>query len=184
MLTNDFKPEHAQNLAKIYVSLKRFEEAKGLYELLITNIPSKTNYFKEQIAEILLLEKNPDEVIEVTNNVISTNKYSVESKFLQAQALFEKQNFKEALEFLREFYYDPINKETEKRIEEKIIEVSVAYAQNLRTERKFVEAIDILTMALRYDEMNKAVYLELANISNDIKDYSAAKEYIKIANEL
>ena len=85
------------------------------------------------------------------------------------------------LEFLREFYYDPINKETEKRIEEKIIEVSVAYAQNLRTERKFVEAIDILTMALRYDEMNKAVYLELANISNDIKDYSAAKEYIKIA---
>ena len=184
MLTNDFSMDNAQTLAELYVKLKRFEEAKGLYEVLIENIPAKANYFKEKIADILLKEQNPDEVLEVTQEVINDDKYSVEAKFLQAKALLDKNDFVNAIEFLRDFYCDPIDKQTEKKIEEKIITASILYAQQLRQERKFVEAIDALILALRYDENNKNVYLELANISNDIKDFSSAKEYQKIADTL
>ncbi len=184
MQTDLFTYEYAEMLADNYVKENRLEEAKGLLELLIENSPQKAEILNEKLAKILALEQNPDKVIEITNNVIKNNKYSVDSKFLQADALLDKKEYKEAVEFLREFYCDPVDKDTEKRIEEKIILASILYSQTLRSEKKYVEAIDALTPALRYDENNKNIYIELARISTEIRDYSAAKEYMKIADEL
>ena len=184
MLTNDFKIEHAQILAELYVKEKRFEEAKGVYELLIESHPENRTKYNEEIAKILLLEKDPDKVIEITQNVIEENEYSTEAKFLQAKALLEKQEYSKAIEFLREFYCDPIDEKTEKEIEQLIIKASILYSQKLRTEKKFTEAIDALMPALRYDENNKDIYIELARISTEIRDYSSAKEYMKIAENL
>ena len=184
MLTEDFSISHAQLLAETYSQLKRFEEAIGVYEFLIENHPSKANIYKAQIAQIHLLEQNPDKVIEITQNVIEKDEYSIEAKFLQAEALLNKHLYQEAIDFLREFYYDPVDKKTEKQIEQKIIEASIKYAQTLRENKHFVEAIDALIPALRYDEKNKNIYIELARISSEIRDYAAAKEYMKIADEL
>ena len=75
------------------------------------------------------------------NNVIKNNKYSVDSKFLQADALLDKKEYKEAVDFLREFYCDPVDKDTEKRIEEKIILASILYSQVLRSEKNMLRQL-------------------------------------------
>ena len=98
--------------------------------------------------------------------------------------VIEKEDYKNAIEFLRDFYCDPVDKNTEKQIETKLINTIILQAQKLRKEKKFVDAIDALSLALRYDENNKNIFLELAQISQEIKDYNAAKEYMKIAEEL
>ena len=67
---------------------------------------------------------------------------------------------------------------------DKIISTCILYSQKLRKERNFPKAIDALTPALRYDDSNKDIYIELSKISEDIKDFSAAKEYMKIAESL
>ena len=184
MLTENFNMEHTKTLAELYVKEQRFDEAKGVYELLIQSCPENSKIFNEEIAKILLLEKNPDRAIEITQNVIEQDKYSVEAKFLQAKALIDKKDFAGSIEFLREFYCDPVDKETEKKIEKLIIETSISYSQSLRNEKKYVEAIDALMPALRYDENNKNIYTELARISTEIRDFAAAKEYMKIAESL
>ena len=184
MLTQNFNMEHAQILAELYVKEQRFEEAKGVYELLIQSSPENAQKFNKEIAKILLLEKNPDKAIEITRNVIEQDKFSAEAKFLQAEALIEKKDYANAIDFLKEFYSDPIDKKTEQKIEKLIIETSILYSQKLRAEKKYTEAIDALMPALRYDENNKNIYTELARISTEIRDFSAAKEYMKIAESL
>jgi len=184
MQTEDFNTQDAKTLAEVYTNEKRFQEAKGIWELLIDTEPHNTEFFKSKIAQILMQENNPDEVIEVTKNVIEVNEYSQDAKFLQADALLNKKEYAKAIEFLREFYCDPIDKQTEQKIEEKIINISILYSQELRAEKKYVEAIDALMPALRYNENQKEIYIELARISTEIRDYSSAKEYMKIAEEL
>lgn len=184
MLTEHFNITHSEILADVYKQEKRFEEAIGIYKFLIENNITKQELYKEQIAKIHLLEKNPDKAIETTKSIVETNEYSVEAKFLTIEAFLSKKEYKEAIEYLREFYFDPINKETENKIIDKIVEISVLYSQKLRDEKQYTEAIDALIPALRYDEKNRNIYLELARISTEIRDYSSAKEYMKIAEEL
>ena len=184
MQSDCFKPQDANILAELYIKENRFDEAREIFELLSQTYPDKAEIFKEKIAKILLNEKNPDKAIEITNSVIENNIYSVKSKFLQAQALIDKKEYKKAVEFLRDFICDPVDKKTEQQIQDKIIETSILYSQSLRENKKYQEAIDALIPALRYDEKNKNVYIELSRISTEIRDYSSAKEYMKIAEEL
>jgi len=184
MQTENFSLDDAQILAGLYEKESRFEEAKGIYELLINSKPNNAEIFKEKIAKILMQENQIDKALEITNDVIADNKYSVEAKFIQADALIDKKEYENAIEFLREFHCDPIDNNTEKLIEKKIIETSIVYSKELRAEKKYTEAIDALMPALRYDENNKEIYVELARISTEIRDYSSAKEYMKIAEEL
>ena len=184
MITDEFNSFYAEKLANVYFKEKRLEEAKGIYELLIQSNPQNSKIYNEQIAKIYLEQDNPQEALIATQNAIDEDNYSVEAKFLQAQALIENSDFEGAIEFLREFYCDPIDKKTEKQIIDKIISTCILYSQKLRKERNFPKAIDALTPALRYDDSNKDIYIELSKISEDIKDFSAAKEYMKIAESL
>ena len=184
MLTDEFDNFFAEKLANIYFKVKRFEESKGIYELLIQSNPQKSKFYNEELAKISLAQNNPEEALIATQNVINEDSFSIDAKFLQAQALIENENYEEAIAFLREFYCDPIDEKTEKKIINEIIKTCILFSQKLRKERNFAKAIDSLTPALRYDDTNKDIYIELSKISEDIKDFSAAKEYMKIAESL
>ncbi len=63
------------------------------------------------------------------------------------------------------------------------IDTTIKYSKELCEKKEYQEAIDILVPALRYRETEPSIYYQLAFISEQIKDFSSQKDYLKAAQE-
>ncbi|MDD3594666.1 MAG: CDC27 family protein [Candidatus Gastranaerophilales bacterium] len=184
LLLGTIEKEFIKKLAHFYAVTERFEEAKSILGLLIESNPEEKQELLTKTAEIFILEKKYDEALEKCNEVIKENTFHSPAKFLMVKCYLEQKKYLESIDFLREFYYDPIDEKTEQTIVTMIIDACIAYCEELSLERKFDKAFDSLFEALKYNQSEPKIYMALAKLSDDIKDFDGAKEYRKIAEEL
>lgn len=184
LVLGTIEKEFIIKLAQFYSQTERFEEAKSILELVIETTPEDKQELLLKIAEILIAEKNYDEAIAKCNEVLQENQFNGFAKFLLSKCYLEQKNYKQGIEFLKEFYYDPMDEKTEQKIANMIIDSCISYADELSTQKIFDKAFDTLFEALKYNQSEPKIYLALAKLSDAIKDFAGAKEYKKIAEEL
>ena len=183
LLKNCITDEEIKNLADLYAKVNRLDEAKGVFELLAQRHPKERGQLKNEISKILLREKNTDKAIDVSTEALKENEFDFQAKFIIAQAYIEKKEYKNAIDFLQEFYFDPLPETEQNKVLDMFIDTTVKYSKELCEKKEYQEAIDVLVPALRYRETEPSIYYQLAYISEQIKDFSSQKDYLKTAQE-
>ncbi len=183
LLKNCIKDDEIKNLASLYAKVGRLDEAKGVFELLAERNPKERGQLKNEISKILLQENNTDKAIDVSTEALKENEFDFQAKFIIAQAYIEKKEYKTALNFLQEFYFDPLPESEQKKVLDMFIDTTIKYSKELTEKKEYQEAIDILVPALRYRENEPQIYYQLAFISEQIKDFTSQKDYLKTAQE-
>ncbi len=183
LLKNCITDEEIKNLASLYAKVGRLDEAKGVFEILAERNPKERGQLKNEISKILLQENNTDKAIDVSTEALQENEFDFQAKFIIAQAYIEKKEYKTALDFLQEFYFDPLPETEQNKVLDMFIDTTIKYSKELSEKKEYQEAIDVLVPALRYRETEPEIYYQLASISEQIKDFTSQKDYLKTAQE-